>query len=159
MVTKFDAELLDFEIGNSNAQQIVEALAVLVGLRQWAPRWRKKRLLLRVRSDSISALTALMYCRASGKGTNVIAKELALDIAEAVYRPTVAEHIPGVTNIAADALSRLFVPGKHYEIPACLSYATRVYPPNRGQSYFRAHNAALQLASEGRREQVPVLDG
>jgi len=91
-----------------------------------------------------------MYCRASGAGVNIIAKELALDMAEAVYRPTLVEHLPGVMNIAADALSRLFIPGKNYVVPSCLARSTRVDPPERDSGYFRTHRAALQLASEGR---------
>ena len=58
-----------------------------------------------------------MYCRASGAGTGAISRELALDMAEAVYRPGIGTHIPGVANVTADALSRLFGPDSKYSIP------------------------------------------
>ena len=37
---------------------------------------------------------------------NVVAKELALDIAQGVYRPQLVQHVPGLANKSADALSR-----------------------------------------------------
>ena len=34
----------------------------------------------------------------------VVAREMALDISDAVYEPQVASHVPGVANIAAVCL-------------------------------------------------------
>ena len=41
---------------------------------------------------------------------NCIAREIALDQALQLYRLTFLVHIPGVTNLEADFLSRLFSP-------------------------------------------------
>ena len=48
----------------------------------------------------------LIKMKADGVGTGLISRELALDIGEAVHEPNVGTHIPGVTNILADHLSR-----------------------------------------------------
>ena len=48
--------------------------------------------------------------RAKSIELNVIAREIALDQALRMYRLTFLEHIPGVTNIEADYLSRVHSP-------------------------------------------------
>ena len=57
-----DAELsaLSIERGSCRSQQAVEALAALVALRCWASIWQSRRCLLRLRSDSISALILVL---------------------------------------------------------------------------------------------------
>ena len=63
--------------------------------------------------------------KTSGTGAAKVAREIALDIAQDVYRPTLVQHIPGVSNVAADSLSRLEMPGSQYSIPAFLSEVSR----------------------------------
>ena len=60
-----------------------------------------------MRSDSVSALIMLIKLKANGAGTNTVARELALDICDALYEPNVAAHVPGVANIIADHLSQM----------------------------------------------------
>ena len=105
-ITSTDEEILSRQRGGSEGQQTWEALASLVALRHWSPRWKGKRVTLRVRSDSITALTMVLKLKAKGAGTSIISREMALDIAEAVYSPSIASHLPGVANITADVLSR-----------------------------------------------------
>ena len=62
---------------------------------------------LRVKSDSISALILVLKLKTAGTGPAVIAREMALDMASALYTPSVVAHLPGVANITADLLSRL----------------------------------------------------
>ena len=45
--------------------------------------------------------------QAKGAGTSVVARELALDVADCLYTPAIGEHVPGVANKLADYLSRL----------------------------------------------------
>ena len=87
--------------GSSEGQQAFEALVVLAALRLWKPWWIHRRVCLEVRSDSDSALIMLIKLKASGTGTNIIARELALDIGDSLYEPNVAAHVPGVANTIA----------------------------------------------------------
>ena len=48
--------------------------------------------------------------RAKSLELNVVAREIALDQALQEYGLTILTHIPGVTNLEADYLSRLFSP-------------------------------------------------
>ena len=99
--------------------------------------WKDSRVLLRIRSDSVSALVLAVRLKSSGFGPNLVAREMALDIAESVYRPDIAEHIPGIANRICDDLSRLFVPGQEKSIPRVLENIPRVTLPRRDRSFFR----------------------
>ena len=83
-VTKEDADLHNFELHSSKSQQAVEALCILVALRMWCHKWKGTRSLLVVRSDSVTALTLLMYSRSKGPTTALVAREIALDVAEGI---------------------------------------------------------------------------
>ena len=93
-------------------------------------------MVLRVRSDSTTALQLLLTLRCSGKGPNIIGKELTLDVAKGAYRQDVAVHLPGVANAGPDVLSRLSMPESSGEIPAYLHAVKRECPPRRDDSYF-----------------------
>jgi hypothetical protein len=111
-VTNHDERLLRIEIGSSAAQQTVEALAVLVAFRLWQRKFMAGgRCCLRVRSDSMSALFMLANMTSKGYGPRIVARELALSIAQLCHRPDILEHIPGLANKVADMLSRRHEPG------------------------------------------------
>ena len=136
--TPEDEAVLDFQIGNSAGQQVAEALAVLTACRLWRTHRLHRRFGLMVQSDSISALTLLVHCRVhGGVGVSVIACELALDLAEGVYRPALGAHIPGITNLSADALSRWTAPGGKSVLPPSLMRARRVHPEQRSRVWWR----------------------
>jgi hypothetical protein len=120
----------------SAAQQVVEALAVLVALRAWKSRWVHQRVVLRVKSDNISALVMCLKLKTSGYGTGIIARELALDIACSEYRPQIAEHVPGIDNVIADPLSRKLQPGTEFLLPPCLRTVAELVLPPRGKEFF-----------------------
>ena len=124
-ITQEVAGILDAKVGACESQQCFEALACMVALRVWANKWQNRRCTIMVRSDSISALILVLQFRTSGEGTTTIAKELALDISRGIYRPQLAQHVPGIANKAADALSRLNDPNQVYEIPECLAKVPR----------------------------------
>ena len=136
-VTTEDSQILGFEFGPSKSQQATEALCILVCLRHWKKLWATLRSSLVVKSDSVTALTLVLYARARGHTTATIAREVALDVSEGVYRPSVVSHIAGITNFTADALSRLFEPGKHTKIPSWLDDVPRHFPPRRDMSWYR----------------------
>ena len=83
---------LGISLGDCAAQQTVEALAALVALRSWSSRWKGLQPTIRVRSDSISALTIVLKLKTRGKGPGIVARDMALDIAEGCYQPLLAEH-------------------------------------------------------------------
>ena len=136
-IGEVEQRLLSISVADCACQQTVEALAVLVALRCWKHRWRGKPIVLRVKSDSISALVLTLNLKTRGKGAGIVARELALDVAASEYAPHVAEHIPGVENILADALSRQFEPGFDYALPTIFANVPESVLPLRGEDYFR----------------------
>ena len=133
-----EATLLGFTISESAAQQTVESLAVLVALRAWRPRWIHRRVFIRVKSDSMSALILTFKLKTSGVGSGIIAREIALDVAQSEYRPNIVEHVPGIDNVVADELSRKFQPGHVFALPPCLTDVPELQLAARDRSYFRS---------------------
>lgn len=66
---------------------------------------------------------------------NMVAREVALDLALKNYRLTELSHIPGITNVTADALSRLWLPDPK-PFPN-LGSATKDIVPNMGADFWR----------------------
>ena len=81
-------------------------------------------------------LFLVIKCKTSGYGTSVIARETALDIADALYEPNIAEHIPGTTNLIADHLSRMRERMDN-EVPGELRGARRRVLPVRNAAWWR----------------------
>ena len=134
-MSSIDEEVLSVKMGGSEGQQVWESLTILAALRLWSPVWRGRRITLAVKSDSVSALIMLIRMKADGVGTALISRELALDIAEAVYQPNVGSHIPGVTNVLADHLSRRLDDSS--PLPQALRHAKRRWFPHRGYHWWR----------------------
>ena len=74
--------------------------------------------------------------KADGQGTSIIARELALDVGEALYEPAIGAHVPGISNIIADKLSRAGERGWH--LPPALAHARRRHLPPRERSWWRS---------------------
>ena len=134
-----DAQALGIELTrDSKCQQAFEALTLLVALRQWRYHWATRRCVLHVASDNIAALSMVCKIQPHSPMLNLIARELALDVADAIYQPQICEHVPGVANIAADALSRKYDPGFRYHLPTVLRGATEIHPELRPPAWWRA---------------------
>jgi len=133
-----EAAILDITVGSSTAQQTVEALAALVALRVWRIRWSQAGVRLRVRSDSVAALIVVLKLKTSGKGSAIIAREMALDVAWSNFTPHIAEHVPGIANVVCDALSRKHQPGASYAFPSELHGVREAVLPVRDRSYFKS---------------------
>ena len=71
------------------------------------------------------------------KGAGIVAREIALDIADACYKPNVAKHLAGVTNKAADALSRFYTDEVKEITPAFLRNVPRKRLEHRDDKLFR----------------------
>jgi hypothetical protein len=144
-ISAWDTAVLKAEIGSSASQQAFEALAMLVALRIWKDFWKHERAFLSVRADNMAALAMVSCMKAKTGNMSTLAREMALDIAEGLYVPNVVEHIPGVTNVVADLLSRKFQPGKTYEMHSLLSSAVEVFPGKRDHSWWRTLIASSNM--------------
>ena len=153
-LTDDDFSLFGHEQGSSSGQQTWECLALLVALRQWRDDWQHLRAVLEVRADSVASLTMAMSMKAGGRGPGIIARELALLLGDAEFRPSVLSHVPGIANVSADMLSRRFDPNKKFTLPPCLRSVREVHPPVRGKAYYLTLSppaaALLRAAGEGR---------
>ena len=140
-ITEDDCNILKIDVGSPNGQQILEALAMLIALRVWRQRWRQLRSTVVVRGDNVTMLTMVLHFKGASHGLSIVAREVALELADAAYRPLVAEHIPGIANTLADALSRVGDPSKRWQLPAALHGAVRALVPPRPASWYRALGA------------------
>ena len=111
---------------------------MLIALHTWWTRWQQWRSTVAVRGDNITMLTMVLHFKGSSAAWSVIARELALEVAEAAYRPLLAEHIPVVANVTADTLSRLHTPGGRYELPPELYDVQRAVVEERPRGWYRA---------------------
>ena len=124
---------------DSTGQQAYEALALLVALRVWRSKWNTRRCCIQVATDNVSALAMVCRMQPHSKSLGAVAREIALDIADAIYEPQLVEHVPGVANVIADALSRRFDPNAApFVLPAPLLHAEEVHPPERVETWWRA---------------------
>ena len=104
VLKKFGAER-----GVSKFNTLWEGLALLVAFRLWLPTIAHGAT-FRAKSDNLGFLQALARGSAHSAQLNILAREFALDQALRCYRIGGLSHIPGVTNVYADALSRRFSP-------------------------------------------------
>ena len=137
-VSDDDVEILGVVRGSADSQQTCEALSMLLYLKIWRSHWQQRRSVVAVRGDNITMLTMVLVYKGTSRSLNTIAREVALEVAASAFRPLVAEHIPGVANVTADALSRLAIPGGRYSLPACLSGVCQAEVPVRPRAWYRA---------------------
>ena len=140
-LTQNDEEIHGVTVGEHESQQVFEALSILVAVKLWINIFRKKRIVVTLTSDNTRALamTATLKVTAS----SLIARELALLFSETSFQPRHVDHLPGVMNTYADALSRLYEPNAKYRIPEELRKAKQVHAPARTRSFYStlAHTA------------------
>ena len=121
-------------MGDSGHNTTWEALALLVAVRVWLP---GSKVLARVRSDSLSALRSMVKMSSSSPALNAIARELALDSVLGLYKIGFATHVPGIANILADDLSRMWAPDAH-DFPEQLRHVRQEHVPPRDSEFWRA---------------------
>ena len=137
-ISPVDCANLGLVVGSPDGQQVLEALAMLVALRTWRARWQQWRSTVAVRGDNVTTLTMVLHFKGSSPALSMIARELALEVAEAAYRPLLAEHIPGAANVSADALSRLHAPGGLYKLPDELRNVQQASVEARPREWYRS---------------------
>ena len=139
-ITEVDELQFSKSIGSCEGQQLWESLAALVALRVWKDKWASGRIRLQIPGDNVTMLSLLVRLRppTDSPGLGLIAREMALDIGEAVYAPDISEHLPGVANIVADSLSRKFEVGvTNWTLPRFLLRVPESLVPCRDRSYYR----------------------
>ena len=142
---KVDEEAINIVFGTSSSQQVAEALAILFGLRMWIARWSGHAPRLKVRSDSVTALSLVARMRSNSPQMSVVARELALTRASSCIRPSLVEHTPGVANKLADALSRRFQPGTDFLVPEALVDVPECNVLFRTPEYYRTIGGLEQI--------------
>ena len=76
-----------------------------------------------------------------------LARELAFTFSRFAFEPDIVQHVPGIANITADALSRCCCPESAYTVPACLQSVIRTPVPVRDASWYHTSSyAARQVA-------------
>ena len=139
IITKDDEAVLPHKRGEHEGQQTFESLSLLVATRLWSPLWRQKRVRLCVRSDNRGALSVFSNLKSAGVGGTLIAREYALDLAECCFQPLCIQHVPGVANATADALSRRTDPqyAANWSLPLFLSCDKQATPPRRDSTWWK----------------------
>ena len=132
-----DEQILGVKSGGCEGQQVWECLAGLIAMRQWAPRWKQNRVHLHLRGDNIASLVLFSTLKTHSKQLSLIAREFALDLGTAAFRPEVVQHVPGISNVVADQLSRRYEPEKKFELHRSLYTARAIIPPSRPMSWWR----------------------
>ena len=126
-----------------------------MALRFWRSSWLGTRLVLKVKSDNVAALT-LMATLKSSPTSNVVALEIALDIASVSFQLDIFSHSPGVSAIVVDK-SRRYQPGVQFSIPQLLVDVPEGFPPARSLTYFLASNAPASHSAVGIKARVQIL--
>ena len=141
-VTDEDAAALQTEVGSHLGQQSFEGLAMLVALKCWREHWQQHYTLLHCKADNVAVLYLLARCSGSGPGLGLIARELALLLAQNAHTPQALSHVPGVANLVADVLSRRWDPRQtSWSLPPALAGAVRILPPVRDMSFWKVLQA------------------
>jgi hypothetical protein len=133
-----DAQAVGISFGTSSSQQVAEALSILFGMWGWIDKWIGHAPRLEVRLDSVTALSMVARMQTSSPHVALVARELALTLANACIRPRVIEHTPGVANKLADMLSRNPEPGGQFTVPHVLQRVPECVLPLRTVRYYRA---------------------
>ena len=136
-VTAEDAARLGIKVGDCSAQAVLEALAVLVAIRAWAPVWGGAKARIHIRSDSQAALGAMRKVSSPVVAMNRVVREMSLDLAASNYNLEVMSwgHVAGSLNDWADALSRLDAP-EPKEVPPQLAAFEATELPVRDDAWW-----------------------
>lgn len=131
LLQKFQAQA-----GDPAHNTLWEAIALLVAMRLWLPRTDRK-LSVRIKSDNVGALRTLLKMTPPSQPMGQIAREIALDVAAGNYQITELRHVAGISNVVADALSRMWSP-EPLEFPLQIGEESRDPVPDFGSRYWKA---------------------
>ena len=137
-ISNDDTQILEFAVGDSDGQQIWEALSILVALRLWKQRTLDRRASLCIRGDNVGALVLICKMRPASAKQAIIAREIALEFAASAFIPDVV-HTPGIANVIADALSRTSAPGYATSVThIALTHSVLRTPQTRNRQWYKS---------------------
>jgi len=131
------------KIGSPDGQATWEALAVLMGLMAYGPLCQQAQLGLRVRGDNMAALCLMQKLCSGTKVLNAIGAHVSLYADKHELSEVLTEHIPGVWNVEADALSRL---SRGASFPKVLLHSKQRTPPKLDDSTLPLWGVAMGTA-------------
>ena len=85
----------------------------------------------------MGTLSLLLPVKARGQRPAIIARELALELAEGTTWPLLLEHAPGIATVVPDLLSRRFQPGVQFPLPPTLRDVPELTLVPRTAAYIR----------------------
>lgn len=94
--------------------------------------------MLSIRTDNIAALVIVAKMQSHSQQLGIVARELALDISDALFCPDIVENIPCVSNIAADSLSRKLDPHKKVAVRSYLDLSTQYFRTERNKCLWKS---------------------
>ena len=91
----------------------------------------------------------------SSPNLNMVARDLALDSVLGMYSVGLASHIPGISNVLPDHLSRLWAPEAH-GFPSVLRNVPEVVAPPRDASFWKSATPTRRggAVADGRRSRM-----
>ena len=110
-------------------------MSVLVGLELWGPLVAKSQAIVKVKSDSVTALQCTAKLASSSPLLNGIGADIALVLELQNTEEVVTQHVPGKLNEVADKLSTLAQPGVSQQLPPQLQGAKRIVTPKRDDAF------------------------
>ena len=134
-IAEEDLQRFDAAVGDSAFTTLWELLAVVVAIKIWHQ--GQPGACIALRSDSLSALLAIAKSSARSPGLCTLLQELAL--VQAKFHTDFSElrHIPGISNVLPDALSRLTAPpGAAKQLPDELRGVPRAAVPARTRDFW-----------------------
>ena len=146
-ITQGDQDILQTPAGDCKGQQVWEAFTGLIALRVWSKHWQQFPVILQVRNDNMGALTLFATLKASSTALSIIAREFALDLGRATCKPSLVQHIPGLSNTVCDMLSRRFDSKAPFKLPRVLLQAKAIVPPPRHMSWWKSFQPASSRSS------------
>ena len=148
-LSNHDEKLLNVQFGDEKQQQVAESLNLLVALRTWKQHWCLERVQLEVRADNMTALNLILRLKGSTPQLNQIAREVALDLGDAAFRPDIVSHTPGIASTMADDLSGRFCPGTVLSFPHCWRMCQRHTPATETTHGGNRYNRPRHLGNCG----------
>ena len=127
-----DCARFNAKLGDIKGQQYWEILSVLVGLKLWGPLVAKSQAVVKVRSDSVTALQCTAKLASSSPLLNGIGAEIVLVLELFDIEEVVTQHL----NEVADKLSRLAQLGASQQLPPQLQGAKHRVTPKRDDAFF-----------------------